>query len=219
MRIGILGGTFNPIHMAHLRCAEEVREAQQLDRILFVPSATPPHKQAAGLASMAHRLAMVRLAIAGNPYFRVSTIEMDRLGHSFSVDTVRALRAHLPRARFAFIVGMDAFIEIGTWKDYRTLFGLCDLIVMSRPSVHAPRLRSALPVAARADFCYRQTTTTLEHSTGHHIVYQQISDLDISASAVRERLARGGSIRYLVPIPVERYIARRHLYARRVASR
>jgi nicotinate-nucleotide adenylyltransferase len=215
-RIGIFGGTFNPIHIGHLRSAEEVCETQGLDRILFVPSATPPHKRADGLVSAAHRLAMVRLAIAGNPRFRVSTIEIERAGRSFSVDTLRALRARQPRAHFAFILGIDAFREIATWKDFRSIFALCDLIVTSRPPLPAVALRPALPVAVRSEFCYRRTSGTLEHRTGNQIVFQRLSDLDISASTLRDRLRHGLSIRYLVPTSVDRYIARHGLYAPQV---
>ncbi|MFI5397111.1 MAG: nicotinate-nucleotide adenylyltransferase [Candidatus Binatia bacterium] len=212
-RIGIFGGTFNPIHLAHLRSAEEVREAQRLDRILFVPSATPPHKRKQGLVSAEHRLAMVRLAISGNPYFRVSTIEIERPGHSYSVDTLRALHARLPGTSFAFIMGADAFREIDTWKEYESIFALCDLVVTSRPPVEEPQLREALPVAVRSQFWY--SSNRLEHRTGNQIIFQRISDLEISASFIRRRLAGGLSIRYLVPASVERYISRYALYARR----
>src|SRR5262249_30226755 len=121
-RIGILGGTFNPIHLGHLRSAEEVCEQQGLDRVLFIPSATPPHKRAGGLVAARHRLAMVKLAIAGNPRFRVSTVEIDRGGRSFSVDTLRMLHARMPRTSFTFILGIDAFREIATWKEYTSIF-------------------------------------------------------------------------------------------------
>jgi len=215
-RIGIFGGTFNPIHFGHLRSAEEVCEAQGLDRVLFIPSASPPHKRADGLVAATHRLAMVRLAIAGNPRFRISTIEIERRGPSFSVDTLQALRARSPQARFTFILGIDAFREIATWKSYRRIFELCDMVVTSRPPVRATGLRGAIPVAVRSEFCYR--SRTLEHRTGHQIVFQRLSGLDISASALRARLHCGLSIRYLVPTSVERYIARHGLYAAQVGS-
>ncbi len=218
MRVGIFGGTFNPIHLAHLRSAEEVREAQRLDRVLFIPSAKPPHKPQDGLVSTPHRLAMVKLAIAGNRRFRVSTIEIDRGGRSYSVDTVHALRAQLPRAQFSFILGIDAFREIATWKDYRSLFALCDLVVTSRPPHAAPLTAAALPVAVRPEFCYRTSIKALEHCTGHRIFFQRVSGLDISASGIRRRLGRGLSVRYLVPAAVERYITRHRLYARRVPA-
>jgi nicotinate-nucleotide adenylyltransferase len=218
MRIGLLGGTFNPIHLAHLRSAEEVREAQALDRVLFIPSATPPHKRVNGIAAAGHRLAMARLAIRGNPSFRVSTIEIERRGRSYSVDTLRALHARMPGTQFFFILGIDAFREISTWKDYRSIFALCSLVVTSRPAYDDAPLLSALPVAVRAEFCYRQRTKRLEHRTGNQIIFQRISDLDISASTIRHRLQRGLSVRYLVPAAVERYILQHRLYARRSAS-
>jgi nicotinate-nucleotide adenylyltransferase len=217
-RIGILGGTFNPVHLAHLRSAEEVREAQRLDQILFIPSATPPHKPTGGLVNAAHRLAMVRLAIAGNPHFRLSTIELDRPGRSYSVDTLRLLRARMPAAHFSFILGVDAFREIATWKEYATIFTLCDVIVTSRPPFEDTPLRGLIPVALRSQFCYRSDSRDLEHSTGNRVIFQPISGLDISASSIRLRLRRGQSIRYLVPTSVERYITRHELYARRAAS-
>jgi nicotinate-nucleotide adenylyltransferase len=219
LRIGILGGTFNPIHLGHLRSAEEVREALRLDRVLFVPSATPPHKPGGDLAAAAHRLALVRRAIAGHPAFRVSTLEIERRGRSYSVDTLRALRAQLPQARLFFILGMDAFREIATWKDYRAIFALCHLVVTSRPAYAAKPLRAAVPVAVRAEFCYGTTREELEHRTGNRIIFRRITALDISASAIRRRLSRGLSIRYLVPVGVERYIARHGLYARKVTHR
>jgi nicotinate-nucleotide adenylyltransferase len=213
-RIGILGGTFNPIHLGHLRSAEEVREAQRLDRVLFIPSASPPHKRHDGLASAPHRLAMARRAVSGNPFFRVSTIEIERSGHSYSVDTLRALHVRMPGAAFAFIIGMDAFREIDTWKDYESIFELCDLVVTSRPPRAETALIDLLPVAVRDQFWY--AGGDLAHRTGNRILFQRISDLDISASAIRERLAAGLSIRYLVPPAVERYIVRHGLYGRRV---
>jgi len=161
---------------------------------------------------------MVKRAIAGNPYFRASTIELDRDGRSYSIDTVRALRQRMPRARFSLILGLDAFREIGTWKQYAELFALCDIIVTSRPPYAAEPLRSAIPVAARAEFCYQSKSRTLEHRTGTRISFFRLTDLAISASEVRERVRHGSSIRYLVPRSVEQYIARHRLYARRVES-
>ncbi len=216
--IGILGGTFNPIHYAHLHSAEEVCETQALDRVLFIPSASPPHKEGTHLASAEHRLAMVRLAVAGNRRFRASAIELERSGRSYSVDTLRSLKESRPRAHFTFIIGLDAFSEIGTWKEYQTLFGLCDIVVTSRPKYEVRHLRSLLPVAARRDFCYSPDTTTLVHRSGHRVRFQRIRDLDISATDLRERIQAGLSIRYLVPEAVVRYIARHQLYLRRPAA-
>ena len=214
-RIGVFGGTFDPIHIAHLRSAEEAREQLALDRVLFVPAADPPHKTRR-VTTAAHRLAMVRLAIAGHPPFRVSTLEIDRGGRSYTVDTLRALRERLPAdSALTLLIGWDAFIEIGTWKQYRTLFELADVAVWTRPPHRVSAPRALLPVAARKDFCYGQDHQTLRHRTGNQIRFLTVTALDISASAIRLRLRRGQSIRYLVPLAVERYLSRHRLYARR----
>src|SRR5215470_5358451 len=207
-RIGIFGGTFDPIHIGHLRCAEEAREQLRLDEVLFIPAADPPHK-ARRITPAVHRLAMVRRAIAGYAPFRASTIEIDRGGRSYTVDTLRALRAELPSGTaLTLLLGLDAFREIGTWKEYRALFGLADVAVWTRPPHRIGSALALLPVAARADFCYGPNQTRLRHRTGNQIRFLTVTALDVSASAIRLRLRRGRSIRYLVPSPVERYLSR-----------
>jgi nicotinate-nucleotide adenylyltransferase len=218
MRIGIFGGTFNPIHYGHLRSAEEVREAQEFDRVLFVPAATPPHKGRAELAAAEQRFAMVRRAVAGHPHFRASRIEIDRPGRSYSVDTLDALRRRHPAARLGFILGLDAFREIGTWKEPERLFGLCDVIVTSRPPHREVDLLAAIPVVARGEFRYNRAGNALTHESGHRVIFQRISDLAISATSIRQLRRSGHSIRYLVPASVERHIEREQLYARRIGT-
>ncbi len=215
LRIGILGGTFDPIHTAHLRCAEEIREAYSLDRILFIPSAVPPHKHSSRVTPAAHRLAMVKLAIRGARHFEASAIEINRRGRSYSVDTLRALQTRYRGAALTFLIGIDAFREIATWKEVRSLFHLCDIVVMSRPPEPVPRLSRLVPVVAREDFCYRAKTNVLEHVSGHRIWFHRLRDLDISASDIRQRVADGLSIRYLVPAAVQAYIERHDLYRRK----
>ncbi len=218
-RIGVYGGTFDPIHLGHLRAAEDAREQLRLDAVLFVPCGDPPHK-IRRLAPAADRLAMVRLAIAGNPAFRLSTLEVERRGRSYTVDTLRALRQRVPpQTQLTLLIGIDAFSEIGTWKNYRALFGLADVAVWSRPAYRARSIRTLLPVAARGEFCYGPNRETLRHQTGNQIQFLTVTALDVSASDIRVRLQRGASIRYLVPAAVERYIARHGLYSgRRAAS-
>lgn len=211
MRVGLLGGTFDPIHLAHLRCAEEAREALRLDRVLFIPSARPPHKRG-GVIAAEHRLAMVRLALRGNPAFRVSRVEIERDGPSFLVDTLRILRARLRGDRLVFLLGADALGEIDTWREWRSLFALADLAVFQRPPRAAAHLRAIVPVAARGDFCYQSDGRNAVHSSGNRITLLKQTALDISSSAIRQRVARGQSIRYLVPGPVERYIREHRLY-------
>lgn len=214
MRLGVFGGTFDPVHLAHLRCAEEAREALKLDRVLFVPAANPPHKPGRQLTPGEHRLAMVRLALAGNRAFRASSIEIDRPGHSYSVDTLRLLRKRLPPStEIVFLLGIDAFREIHTWKEYRALFALADLAVLSRPPHRVSSLRGLLLVATRRDFCY-ENPQTLRHVSGSRVRFLRLTALDISASAIRQRIDCGQSVRYLVPASVERYIHRHRLYTR-----
>jgi nicotinate-nucleotide adenylyltransferase len=213
-RIGIFGGTFDPIHVAHLRCAEEAREQLRLDQILFIPAADPPHKRRR-MTPAAQRLAMVRLAVAGNPAFRVSTAEIDRGGRSYTVDTLRQLQARLPSStELTLLVGLDAFSEIDTWKEYRRLFELVDIAVWTRPPFVLRTPRTLLPVAAQSDFCYGPDQKTLRHRTGKQIRFLTVTAIDVSASAIRQRLRRRQSIRYLVPPAVERYLTRHGLYAR-----
>jgi nicotinate-nucleotide adenylyltransferase len=213
-RLGVFGGTFDPIHLAHLRCAEEAREQLALDRVLFIPSASPPHKGGRAVAPARDRLAMVRGAVAGNPGFAVSSMELERPGRSYTVDTLRELRARLPDTRLVLLVGLDAFREIGTWKEYESLFALADVAVLARPRHRSSNLRALLPFAARGWFCYSANRSRLEHRSGNQVIFLDVTALDISATAIRQRAAKGRTIRYLVPPSVERYVSDHRLYAR-----
>jgi len=212
MKTGILGGTFNPIHLAHLRIAEEVREACALDEVLFIPAAAPPHKAVAGAISFAHRLAMIETAIADNPSFRVSDLEARRSGKSFSVDTLEILRQADPSGERYFIVGLDSFRDIATWKDYVRLFELAHLVVTARPGVDLPDPLAALPVAVQNDFCYDDQLKKLRHRCGNAVIFLEETRLDISSTLIRRKAAAGASIRYLVPPGVAAYIGRHRLY-------
>ncbi len=212
-RIGLFGGTFDPIHLAHLRCAEEARERLGLDQVWFIPAAVPPHKRRRAITAAAHRLAMVRLATAGHSAFRVCTLEIERAGRSYTIDTVRALRQRLAGStHLVLLIGLDAFCELGTWKDYRALLGSVDVAVWTRPPARLRAPRALLPVAARGDFCYGPDRSELVHQTGTRIQFLTVTALDISASAIRRRIQRGQSVRYLVPGSVERYLTREGLY-------
>lgn len=218
--VGIFGGTFNPIHLAHLRAADEVRETQQLDEMRFVPAALPPHKERSGIVTAAHRLRMVELAIAGVPGFRVCRLELDRIGPSFSVDTIRAVRAEVGEpARLVFVLGLDAFRDFHTWKEHATIFGLCDVVVVTRPPASAQLTLEDIPVAAREAFCYGRDGDEFRHRSGHVLTLQRITSLDISAAAIRARVAAGRSIRFLVPAAVDAYIAGHGLYRQGDAPR
>jgi nicotinate-nucleotide adenylyltransferase len=212
VKIGVLGGSFDPIHLGHLRSAEEVREALELELVYFVPAANPPHKPERRLADGQARLAMVELATAGNPCFRASSLEIDRGGVSYSVDTLAALSAISPAAELSFIVGMDAFREMQTWRDVPRIFELASVVVTSRPPVAVEPSITHLPVAARESFCYDPSTLSYRHRSGNSIRFLPITGIDVSATAVREHVRQHRSIRYLVPAEVERFIAENRLY-------
>ncbi len=212
MRIGVLGGTFNPIHIAHLRIAEEVRESFDLGKVVFVPSATPPHKPLAGDLPFASRYQMVKLAIAGTPAFAVSDIEGKRGGKSYSIDTINRLRADYPDDEFFFIVGSDSFLDIGTWRKYAHIFSLCNIVVVERPDAVVASISSSLPPDILHDFGYFDAEKRLAHKSGYSVYYTKGVPLEISSTSVR-RLARlGRSIRFLVPEAVENYIKEHKLY-------
>ena len=210
--VGVFGGTFDPIHHGHLRSAEEIAEDLGLERVLFVPSAEPPHKKRSNLAGAAHRLAMVRLAVRGNPLFRASDLEARRGGRSYSVDTLRQVQRRLGGdAEIHFFMGLDAFREIETWKNFGEIFALANVVVTSRPPEAVEPIVETLPVAVQAHFCYRRGRGWI-HRSGHTILFRPVTPLDISASDIRARVARRQSIRYLLPPSVERYIDRHRLY-------
>lgn len=203
-RIGLFGGTFNPIHLAHLRAAEEVRDVLDLERVLFMPSRIPPHKtdeDGDPIAPSEARLAWVEAAIADNDAFAVDRIELDRAGPSFLVDTLAEIRdREVGRARTVFIVGEDAFAEMGDWRDPEGIFALTDLAVMTRPPGRLEHLGAALPGVVRDAF---EITPDGRHAVhrdaGTRIELVPISALDISSSKIRRACRKRLSIRYLVP--------------------
>lgn len=211
-RVGIYGGTFDPVHLGHLRCVEEAREILGLDRVLIVPAADPPHKQGRSISAARHRLAMLRSAVRGHPLFGVSTIEIGRPGASFTIDTLRQLRARRPDWDLTLLMGSDSFAEIATWKEHEALFDIADIGVFSRPPLSVRYGRAALPVAVRSQFRYASDRNTLINQTGKRVSFLRVSSIDISATDIRGRVRRGRSIRYLVPASVERYIEREQLY-------
>jgi nicotinate-nucleotide adenylyltransferase len=212
MKIGILGGTFNPVHIAHLRIAEEVRERFDLSRVIFVPAATPPHKPLAGDLPFTLRQQMVSLAIAGNPFFSVSDIEGKREGKSYSIDTIHGLRAEYPDDELFFVIGSDSFLDIGTWRRYETIFSLCNIVVVERPAAVVLSICSSLPLDVLHDFSYFEAEKRLAHHSGHSVYYIRGVPLDISSSAIRRLVRLGQSISYLVPEEVEHFIKEHRLY-------
>jgi len=193
-RLGVFGGTFDPPHHGHLALAEWARAELGLERVLFVPAGDPPHKRRTALSSVADRVAMTRLAVRGNPAFEVSTIEASRRGPSWTADTIRALAAAHPRARLHLLMGADMFATFATWREPDEIARHAVLVVALRPGSRVPR-RAPEPVR-----------------DGRGVVWLANPGLDVSSSALRQRARAGGSLRYLVPDAVGRYIERHRLY-------
>lgn len=200
-RLGILGGTFNPIHIGHLIIAEAVRERYGLRKVLFIPSARPPHKEGEDVIRAADRYQLVRLAVADNSFFEVSKIEMQREGTSYSVETLKALRrADSEPTDYFSIIGGDSVPELKTWKNIEELAELCTLVVVPRPGWDIKRIAAenlGLPKWIKDNLLRNVVSAPL---------------IGISSTEVRDKVAKAESIRYLVPRPVEKYILEHGLY-------
>ena len=210
-KIGLFGGTFNPIHLGHLRGAEEVRERCGLHEVIFIPAASPPHKDTRHILEGHHRLEMVKLATQGNHHFSASAAELERPGKSFSIDTLRYFRERYEDS-FFFILGRDAFLEIETWKDYQDLFSLCHFIVMTGGGIGGSPLTDQLPKALVPSFRYASEVRCWIHRSGHTLHFREIHFLDISSTRIRDLLGKGQSTKYLMEAGVEGYIERNGLY-------
>lgn len=213
-RIGLLGGTFNPIHLGHLRAAEEVEEKFSLDTVLFIPSYIPPHKLTTKMAAPQDRLAMVELAVRGRPRFAASSIEIEARETSYSVFTLDKVKKTYPEARLFFIVGVDAFLEIGTWKSYRDVLEQCRFIVVSRPGHRLGQAKKVLPGEYRDKILDARGLGRVDQSLilKHQIFLVDIQGLDISSTEIRRRIRRGQPIKGLVPEAVQEYINNKRLY-------
>ena len=196
MRIGVFGGTFDPIHMGHLVVSDDARAALELDKVLFIPAGQPWFKSYRQMTESHHRLAMVRLAVESNPHFDVVDIEIRRSGPSYTVDTLAELCDQYEGAEFVVILGVDALREIDRWYQPRRLFEMASVVGMARPgaSLDPSVLNAAIPGASSR---MQLVDSTL---------------VDISGTEIRERVAAGRSIRYRVPATVERYISEHGLY-------
>jgi nicotinate-nucleotide adenylyltransferase len=194
--IGVLGGTFDPIHIGHLIVAEEARIKLRLEEVLFVPAGQPWLKQDRDVTPAVHRVEMVRRAIADNPGFKLSTLEVDRSGPSYTVDTLRALQDRLSQSSLFFILGRDTLAELPLWKEPRKVIQLCRLVVPprlgSRDLRHLEEAVQGLPA---------------------RVIQLDMPVIGISSSGVRRRLAQAMSVRYLVPPGVEAYITEQRLYS------
>ena len=201
MRIGILGGTFNPVHIGHLIIAEEVYYRHGLSRVVFIPAGIPPHKGAENLTEAHHRYEMVKLATKDNDHFEVSDEEVSREGKSFTIDTVDANPERYGKdSDLHLIVGMDTVNELPTWKDIKRLSTLCRIVVVNRPGNTLANLDQLIPVMGKEK---------VEEIKRIHV---EIPPIGISSTDIRNRLKKGLHTRYIVPPEVRQYIEKHGLY-------
>lgn len=211
--VGVFGGTFNPVHVGHLRAAEEVVEALGLDRMVFVPSGQPPHKAGTDddpIAPARDRLAWTRLAVRDNPRFEVDPLEVERGGSSYSVETLRAISRRTHPERPVFVIGLDAFRELHTWREPDALLSLAHFAVVSRPPFSAGTTPDGGPASLRA-WLPEDLGDEIEleagglqgrhRRAGTWVRLLEIHALDVSSSGIRARIRAGGSVRYLIPDP------------------
>ena len=213
-RLGIFGGTFDPVHMGHLRIAEEAREALDLDRIIFIPAADPPHKVQRRILPFEHRWRMLFLSLAGNPHFHMSDIEQKMEGKSYSVLTLKELRRmSTGREDYYFLVGLDSFLELNTWYRYRELFSLAHLAVMRRPGHQEKEVEAFLKQNVSLDYTPDAQGRSFSHPSLYSVHLVDSTHLDISSTRVRVLAGQGRSIRYLVADEVMSYIKNHKLYS------
>ena len=218
-QIGILGGSFDPVHNGHLGLARAARSTFHLDRVLFVPAGIPPHKQNQPLTPSHHRLEMLRLALSGEPGFEISKVEIERGGVSYSVDTLDALQQKRPGAELSLIMGADTFQDIDTWKQFDRLLETCHVLVASRPGVPLedvfadiealfPKLPYVYQLSQPGD---RKRVYTCEE-TRRRIALFAIPPEPVSSTEIRDALQRGKPVKKMLPPDVEGYIMTHRLY-------
>lgn len=198
-RVGIMGGTFDPIHYGHLVTAEAARIYFNLDEVIFTPAGNPPHKKNYVVTPAEHRYLMTALAINGNPFFKVSRVEVDRSGYTYTVDTLRYFANYFGKdVSLYFITGADAVLDILTWKDVDEVMNFCTFIAATRPGYPKAKLEQKLKEIKRL---YNREVFPLE-----------VTGMDISSTEIRRRVRKGLSIKYLLPESVELYIKKHNLY-------
>ncbi len=216
MKVGIFGGTFNPIHYGHLRAAEEIREKLEFDKILFIPSGNPPLKTKE-LAEAVHRYKMTRLAIVANRLFELSDIECKLSGKSYTVKTVEELRKNNPEIEFSFILGIDAFLDIINWWHSESLVTLINFVIISRPDFRfidlqvSPYIKISKRMLKKLDN-EEIETHMIKLKSNMNATFLRLTPIGISSTGIRRLINEGKSIKYLLPAEVESYIIANKLY-------
>lgn len=219
-RIGLFGGTFNPVHMGHIKVALGIKEQFRLDEILFIPSALPPHKRLDDIANADVRLEMVRAALANQPGLTASDVEIKRDGPSFTIDTIEHFIKYMPPdTTLFFIVGLDAMLEIKTWRSFDRLFDLISFIVTARPGEcsgnrHSQwqELEECLRKDVSRQYHFDPDTLSFTHAEKQTVYISEVTFVNISATDIREKIKNGESLKGLLPESVDDMIKTRGLY-------
>lgn len=212
MRLGIFGGTFNPIHIGHLRTAEEVRYKAGLDKIIFMPSGIPPLKSEE-LVDASHRYRMVRIATSSNPHFLVSDLEVREREISYTINTIEKMKGLYPDDELFFILGVDAFLDMPNWYRPHLLIEMVDFILVTRPGYDLSEIIERSPFIRRVDLKNpNEGITNLTLQSNRKVLVFKVTDINISSTEIRRLLREKKSIKYLLPEPVEEYIYRYNLY-------
>jgi len=215
LKVGLFGGSFNPLHIGHLRAAEEVREILDLDKIIFIPSSIHPIKNEKNIVDAKYRLRMLELATRDIKDFEVSDVEMKRPGPSYTVDTLKYFKDKFKNYRLIFILGTENLAKIDTWKDYKELFKYADFAVLSRPGFNLKNIRDIIPRGLVKQFKLSENKngkTVYKHLSGNSLVFFKIKGIRISSTTLRKLVENGKSIKYFVPDRVNKYILKNKLY-------
>jgi len=212
LRLGIIGGTFDPIHMGHLRIAEKIFKELELEKVYFIPGALPPHKNREPITPFNDRLAMTRMAIQDLSSLEALDLEGRRQGLSYSIETLREIRRLFqPEPELFFIIGIDAFLEIKTWKEYKRLFDYTNFVIINRPGFPPEELE---PFVLSLELGFqREGDNRFVIPSGNILIHHDATLMDISSTRIRELMAAGQSIRFLVPESVRSYILKKGLYS------
>ncbi len=208
-RIGVLGGTFDPLHLGHLRAAEVARDALRLEKVLFVPASTPPHKASPPVTDAEHRAGMLERALSEEAFFEVSRLELERGGRSYTIDTLEALAAGAKDSRFFFLTGTDAFLEIQTWKSWQKLLDAHWFAVHERPGFPIEAVQDVLPQGLHSRVLEEPE---LEPGTEPRVLFLRRPMLKVSSTEIRQSIRENRSVRFLVPDAVSVYIRENRLY-------
>jgi nicotinate-nucleotide adenylyltransferase len=211
MTIGLLGGTFDPVHYGHLRPALEVQQALNLEQICFIPCGLPPHREPP-VASVEQRIAMLKLAVQQQPGFALDLREVERPGPSYMIDTVRSYHETPGQNSYCLLLGMDAFMYFDTWKDWQSIIEHVNLIIMTRPGADLQSIRGKKVLQGFIDSHVVADKSELSSKHSGGLLFQEVTSLAISATAIREAVKRGNSVKFLMPDAVIDYINKYELY-------